>query len=552
MKSVGIDIGTASIKVVEVNANSKGVQVSRFTEHPLNPNPAFDPEIEILEFLRGLISTYDQATTRFVVGLRQEHVSVRLKPFPFNDRQKILKSLPFELEEDLPFTQETAIYDAKIVRYLGSTAEVLACASPKVRISETLEQMQDAGIEVSLLSVEGIAFANCIERWDSPVPSQAPPTVDLDQVAVERKISIVVNMGHTRTLVCAFENNLLIGVRSVLWGGKNIAESIARRYEIPLIEAIKEMETKAFILASKDGASYDQIVFSDTICNQVKDLARELKISILEFRSEFNGVVESVGITGGASQILNVHAYLTQSLELPVNKYFALANFSNVAFDKTGRIDSVIGVALGLAVEGLKKPRNPSINFLRGEFALDNAFFQNFWAKWKVTTQVTAGFFVVFLAYSMTREVLSLSLSERTTESVKEQAKSVAKLPTKAANESGVKKYIREQKKRSTELKTFESLAKMNSALDILKKVNDAVPGKSIVGIDVHKFLIQEDEVTFEGVVSNAQQFATLEATLASVASGKVNRKTNTMTSKKPGVAFAFSFKVDRGMNAKK
>ena len=352
MKSVGIDIGSASIKVVEVNANSKGIVVSQFVEYPFNMSPNADHEIELIEFLKGITSAYDSDSTRFVVGLRQENISIRLKNFPFNDRQKILKSLPFELEEDLPLTQDTAIFDAKIIRYLGNSAEVLALAAPKHRIETTITRLRDSGFDPHIMTSEGVALANCFEAWNSPIPSLPAKDINFDEPTVDRNITVTVHIGHTRTLICAFEKNSLIGMRTILWGGKNTADSIVRRYEIPFVEAIKEMQTKAFILLNKDGASYDQIVFSDTIASQVKDLAKELRISILEFKAEFNGVVESIGITGGTSQILNLNAYLTQLLELPVNKQKTLLQFSVGNFEKTTRTDSIIGVALGLAIDG--------------------------------------------------------------------------------------------------------------------------------------------------------------------------------------------------------
>lgn len=554
MKSVGIDIGSSSIKVVEVNSNSKGIIVSQFTESPFNLNPGSDHEIEIIEFIKGLVSTYDQETTRFVVGLRQEFVSVRLKTFPFNDRQKILKSLPFELEEDLPMTQDTAIYDAKIVRYLGNTAEVLAMVAPKHRIEAAIQKIRDTGIDIQLLSCEGAALANCFEAWNQPIPALPAPPMDIDSAVPERKIVMIAHVGHTRTIVCALENNLLLGVRSIFWGAKNIADSIARKYEIPFVEAIKEMQTKAFILASREGASYDQIVFSDTISSQVKELARELRISMLEFKSEFNGVVESVGLTGGASQILNLNAFLTQNLEVPVNRTHCLTNFNTLGFEKTNRVDSIISISLGLAIEGLKKPRNPAVNFMRGEFALENLFFKNLWERWKVPVQVGASLFVIFLIYGNLREMAATGLSEATSTRLEETAVNVARIPKKKANEDGAKKYIKEQKRISDEMKNFENIAKMNSALDILRKVNDAVPGKANLSIDVHKLVIQEDEVTFEGLVGSAQQFSSLEASLATIAQGRVNRISTSAVSnstKKPGIPFAFGFKVDRGVTGK-
>lgn len=551
MKSVGIDIGTSSIKIVEVVASNKGIQITQFIEHILGQNPAFDPEIEIIEFLRNFVSTYDQATTRFVFGMKQDRVSVRNKIFPFSDRQKILKSLPFELEEDLPFSSDTAQFDAKIIKTMGGSAEVLACATPKHRVTDALKLMQDSGIDVSVLSAEGIAFANCFERWNEA--PQALPSIDseVESFANERSISIVVHLGHTRSLACAFEDNHMIGIRTMLWGGKNIAEAIARRYEIPYIEALKEMQTKAFILPSKEGASYDQIVFSDTIAAQVRDLARELKISILEFKSEFNGSVKSVELTGGTSQILNLHPYLTQNLELPVNKMQILDRFGSVNFEKATKIDSVIAVALGLAIEGLKKPRNPALNFLRGEFARQNVFIKSFWNKWGPTIQITAAAFVVFCIYGVVREHFATSLADKAYEAMKNQARIIAKLPARNQNERGVKNYIRDQRKKSQEMSMISGLTHMNSGLDIIKKINDATPGKNSLTLNVKKLDVADSSVRIEGTVASQRELSLLQSALANVSlDGKVQQLSAggvQLGGTAPGaVPFAYSFRVDR------
>lgn len=548
MKSVGIDIGSSSIKVVEIQTGTKGLQVTRFQEHSLGNNPAHDTSLEVIEFLRQLSSTYDQSV-RIVFGLRQEQVSVRNKLFPFADRQKILKSLPFELEEDLPFSNETAVYDAKIIRTLGSSAEILACATPKTRVAEALQKMSDGGLDVSILSAEGIAFANCFEEWDAPISSAPPPSVEIDATAViTKKISLQVVIGHTRTLVCAFDGSLIVGVRSILWGAKNIAEAIMKRYEIPYVEALKEMQTKAFILPSKEGASYDQIVFSDTIAAQLKDLAKDLKISILEFSSELSAHISEIGISGGGSSILNIHAYLTQQLEYPVNRTALLSRF-NTSFEKTAEIESKIGVALGLAIEGLKKPRNPALNFMRGEFTKQNTSLKLFWEKWGTSVQIGAAAFVLFSVYSYFRDDFSTSLADRTTEVLKSQAKVVAKLPAKSQNDTGIKKYIREQKKRTAEMMTLSGLARMNSAMDVLKKINDSIPVKTSITLDVYRLAINEDQVLIEGIVANPTQLPILERAMINVSTGKLNKLQPTTGSKKPGVPFAYSFPVDRGIS---
>lgn len=551
MKSIGIDIGTSSIKVVEVTANNKGqLRVTQFIEHQLNSNPAFDSEIEIIEFLTNLAKGYDPAGTKFVLGMRQDKVSVRHKVFPFSDRLKIHKSLPFELEDDLPFSSETAIFDAKVVRTIGASAEVLACATPKNRITELIERFGEIGFQISIISSEGLALANCYENWFEAPPASPPEKMQIEGVqSPERNVQVLISIGHSRTLINAIENGRLVGVRSILWGGKMVAEAIARRYEIPFVEALKEMQTKAFILPNREGASYDQIVFSDTIAAQFKDLSRDLKISILELKSELNAQVESVQLTGGCSQVLNLQAYLTQMLEAPVNRVQLLDHFSVANFDKSPRTDAMIGVALGLAIEGLKKPRNPAIQFMRGEFARQSTRLKQIWDTWGVTVKFMIAFYIAFFAFSWIREGLSTELVVRTGDTLKKQGQTVAKLSKKQANEAGIHKYIKDQKSRAHVLKTISGLSHMNSAMDILKKVSDGVPAKNAVNLNVKKFSVHENVVTIEGTVLNVGQAGMIQRSLMGLAvDGKVEVKTPTISAPPGSTAFAHSFRVDRGV----
>lgn len=550
MKSLGIDIGSSSIKIVEVQNTSKGFQVTQFVEHPLNIALGADQELEIIEFLRSFISHYDPNQTRFIMGLRQDRVAIRNKFFPFNDRIKISKSLAFELEEDIPFSSDNAIFDAKIIRTVGGGAEVLACAAPKVHVQNCIQRAQDAGIDPFLISAEGTAFANVFEKWNEAPPAQLPPAIPIDEEAKPvRHVQLVLNMGHTRTLVSAFEGNSLIAVRSVLWGGKNIAEAISKKYEIPFLEAMKELQTKAFILTNKQGATFDQVTFSDTIAKSVREMARDLQLSILELKSEFNAQIDMINLNGGVSQIQNLGPFLTQILEVPVNRASSLDLVPNVLFERSVQNGAKAGVALGLAIEGFKKPRNPPINFLRGEFAKENHQMKMFWEKWGHTFKIATAALLVLFVYTSLRESFSLSLADRTQEVLKDQAKAVAGLKGKNASESGIRKYIRENKKRAADLKTLASVATMNSALDIVKKINDATPPKNSVTLDVHQLQVEDTQVTMQGYVSSPQEMSLLQQSLTNITTdGQVKTQRSTLGALPGKTAFSFSFNVDRGI----
>lgn len=549
IKSVGIDIGSSSIKIAEVQASSKGFQVSQYLEHTLNTLPGSDQDLEVIEYLRNLTEQYDE-NTRFIVALRQDRVAIRNKFFPFNDRIKIFKSLPFELEEDLPFSSENAIYDAKIIRTLGGGAEVLACAAPKIHVQNCIQRAQDAGFDPFLISTEGIAFANLFEKWNEAPPAVAAPPPAFDELERPiRHIHLVLDLGHTRSLVSAFDGHSLIGVRSLLWGGKNIADAISKKYEIPYIEALKELQTKAFILTNKQGATFDQVTFSETIGKSIREMTRDLQMSILEFKSEFNAQIDSVSMTGGTSQIQNLGPFLTQILEVPVNRVSVLDQVPNVLFERSPMISAKIGVALGLAFEGFKKPRNPPINFMRGEFARENHQFKMFWEKWGHTFKIATAALVVLFVYASLRSDFAASLTERTQEVLKSQAKTVANLKGKSASEAGIKKYIRENKKRASDLKTLASVANMNSALDVLKKVNDATPPKTAITLDVQSFNVQDSAVSLQGYVNSPQELSLLQQSLTNITTdGSVKAGRSTLPSRTGRTSFSFSFNVDRGI----
>ena len=132
---------------------------------------------------------------------------------------------------------------------------------------------------------------------------------------------------------------------------------------------------------------------------------------------------------------------------------------------------------------------------------------------------------------------------------MKTQAKTVAGLKGKAASENGIRKYIRDNKKRASDLKTLASVANMNSAMDILKKVSDASPSKSSVTLDVHSVRIEDAQVNLQGYVNSAQELSILQKNLMNITSdGQVRSSRSTLAPLSGRTAFSFSFNVDRGI----
>jgi general secretion pathway protein L len=547
MKTIGIDVGSNQVKVVEINATTRGFHISNYHVLPLKKGGAQDIDLEIVDFLRSIVAKQNLEQTKFILGIRQDKVAVRFRTFPFTEKNKIAKTLPLDLEDELPFSVENAVLDFKMIKTRGHEAEVLACATPRKNVENLISFFKDSGAQLDILCPEGVAFANLIENFDASVPAE-PDFDGLEQEAIRREIEIVLHIGHTRTLVCAFEKHRLVSVRSLFWGGLNISQAISLKYQLPLPEAQKEMEMKAFILSTKQQASFEAKVFSDTIAQAVREMTRDLQLSLLEIRTELQCEIKNIQTSGGVAQIQGLGAFLTQMLEIPVNKVKLWERFGTTLFEKNETLESSLAVALGLALEGLKKPRNPSLNFLKGEFSNKPSPFAHFWQDWGTSVRWGTALVITLSIWASLRATYAEQLAEASNEAIKTQAKNVAHLNGKNANENGVKKYITEKRKVAQEMENVAKLMKVNSAFDILKKVSEMSPATSQVRLDVRRLYIQDQRVWIEGFVRSPLESSMLQNSLKSLAvDGKINKQSPSIRGPADKTVFAFTFNVDRG-----
>ncbi len=556
MRSIGIDLGSFSVKVCVVNSTKKGLSLERFSERVLVSTNPFDRDLEIIEFLRAELAGEDPLQTRFVGSVPQDLVSVHTKIFPFKDRLKIFRSLPFEMEEDTPFNPDDTIFDGRIVRYESAQSEILACACPKETIKKYIQLLNDSGISPQLLTPEGIAFSNHFERWFEPIPTVATihdPSQPSELPVPPRNCHAIINIGHSKTLLVILEENKLVDIRSITWGGDNIVKVLQEKYNIAYKEALKQLQGNSFILTTHDGATNDQIYFSSLIASSVNDLVRELRLVLMEIQATANVQIGAISMTGGVSRMQNLSPYLTQGLELPVNKFSILNNYPNTLFETSALNDAIAGTSIGLAIEGLRKPRNPAVSFLRGEFAVQSHALKNFVESWGTTLKFAALSVLILYVYANFRESMATSMVDEADIVMKDQAQALAKLKGSKASEAGIEKFISQKRKMLKELKDLESYVGMNSALEILKKINDAAPGRATLRMEVRKLSIKDANVHIEGYVSSTKETEMLQQSLKNLAKELKIRTVPAQISLPAGkIGFGFEFAVDRNVKMAK
>ncbi len=555
-RAIGIDIGSFSVKIAVVNYRNRSYSFDDFHEFPLNPNPNSDHDIEIIDILRKVAEKYDDGHTKFVLGLPQKFVSSRICSFPFKERHKVLKSVAFELEDDIPLTYENAIFDAKITRYFKNASEVLAFAAPKEVIQNLINLSKDSLIPVSSLSVEGLAFANLFEAWQQgPVDAknsynpheelEDDEDDDLEEPDWETTaIDMILHIGHSQTIVLFVEGQRIIDTKSIDWGGINIANTLGKKYKIQPYEALKELMSKSFILLNNNEGDKNQAVYSDTVKASIDDLYKELKLLIIAVESKFRLELDNIKIVGGVSRIKNIGAYLTQKLERPVNRLteFSMAPF--VEFSAGAQYGVNGGPAVGLAIEAFKKPINPAANLLKDEFAKKSEQWVNFWNKWGTTVKYLSAVFMILLVYGIARDSMTATMKETARSTLKKHATKIAQLPKSKANARNVEKYIKNQKSELKAIEMADKVQTIGSALQVLKKLSSSMPAKSAVKLNVKSLNIVNGYMDIQGEVASRQQLQSVERSLKGMSvDGKV-KKTNARLQTSPG-RIPFSFRVN-------
>lgn len=550
MLSIGIDIGSFSIKMAKVRSTKTGYELVGLAEYPLSQDPSKDNQIEIIEALRDIYTRYFEDGCQLVTGVRQNKVSVRRLKFPFRERHKILKTLPFELEEDIPFSFQNSIFDGRISFFQGAEANVLAFACLKDHVEKSIQPLIDAGKSPDILSVNGVAFASVFEEWRD-VPWEYP--ADLKDLPAASPADVIIDIGHRSTTVAVIKDGYCLDLRHIDWGGKDIADSIASRYSLHPLEAIKDLRRKAYILLQNEGATKDQIALSEVIKASIDGFGQKLQLTLLEMQSLHNLEYRQSILTGGVSQLRNLGPYLTQKIEVASNRLGKLDPLPSLDFSTSPNNELAAVTAIGLALEGLRRPKNPAINLLKEEFARQSQTARLIWEKWGHALQLCAAGFFIFLIWGFTRDTIILSNVEAARTNLNDLAKNIITDGSLGSVRGGsirkktITDYIRKQEKRMELKKLIEDLQNINSTLDILKRISTLAPKKNKGGLNVYEFAVNTDKLTIVGEVSDGQFLNELQNALKATAfSGQFKIETPPPARKTNYRSFKFEMTVDR------
>jgi type IV pilus assembly protein PilM len=339
---LGLDIGTSSVKFVEISEAGKGVyRVERYVVEPLPKDAVKEGDItnaeQVVEALQAAWRRMGTRVKNVVMALPASAVITKKILLPADLAGTELENeVEREANQLIPFPLDEVNLDFQVLGNSPgspSDAEVLLAAARKEKVEDRVALAETAGLKALVMDVESYATLTAYERIANLLPNAgASQTVAIFDIGTN---SIHINVMY---------NNESVYLREHGFGGAQLNYEISRRYGMTTEEA----ET-----AKRKGTlpeTYEMEVlrpFSETLAMEI-GRALQLFTTSTQYHK-----VDHVLLAGGGAIIPGIDEIVGARVGIPT----IVANpFSNMTVDEKIRPQQLANdapalfVACGLAM----------------------------------------------------------------------------------------------------------------------------------------------------------------------------------------------------------
>lgn len=336
---IGLDIGSSSIKLVELNEGKNGFKLQNLAISPLPPEAIVDgslmDSVTIIDMIRELAANTKTKTKDVVTSISGHSVIVKKINLPFMTEAELEESIQWEAERYIPFDINDVNIDFQI---LGSGPEnpevmdVILVAAKKDIINDYISVIIESGLNPVIIDVDAFALENMLA---------------INYEIEKEEIIAIANLGASTTNINIIKNNVSAFTRDIFKGGNQVTEEIQRQLHIDYEEAEK----------IKVGSKVDttsQATIQDVLKTASESLAMEIGSSLDFFQSTTTyEKINKFYLSGGGSKIKDFDLILQQQIGIPVEivNPFKKIEYSGKNFDieYLREIGPIMAVGVGLS-----------------------------------------------------------------------------------------------------------------------------------------------------------------------------------------------------------
>ncbi len=336
---IGLDIGSSSIKLVELGESKSAYKLQNLGIAPLPPEAIVDgalmDSVTIIDTIRELIANTKAKTKDVITSVSGHSVIVKKITLPLMSDSELEESIQWEAERYIPFDINEVNIDFQI---FGSSSEnpevmnVVLVAAKKDIINDYVSVIIESGLNPVIIDVDAFAIENMLS---------VNYEMEKDETVA------MANVGASITNINILKNNMTAFTRDIFKGGNQITEEIQRQLHIDYEEA-----EKIKVGSKIDAAS--QSIIQEVLRSASESLAIEIGNSMEFFQSTTTyEKISKLYLSGGGSKIKDFDIVLQQQIGIPVEivNPFKKIEYSEKNFDLEylREIGPMMAVGVGLA-----------------------------------------------------------------------------------------------------------------------------------------------------------------------------------------------------------
>ncbi|GAB4153181.1 MAG: type IV pilus assembly protein PilM [Planctomycetota bacterium] len=276
---VGLDVGTASIKAVEIAQDKYDYVITGYAQVDVPSEQARQDAIAEI-FRIGKFKT-----RRVAAAVSGKNVIFRYVNMVDLPEEKVLNAVRFEADKYIPFEVDDVEIDAQKLLTVSNGAEkaemkVLLVAAKKSVVEDQARMLIELGLQPVGLAVDSFALGNAFELSDT-----ISPGIQDD----ERTVALV-DIGATKSCINILRNNITYFAREVPMGGMDLTNAITRRFGFE--------QSQAEALKRDPGDQQGEV--QEAVGQVLDDLGNEINLSFDFFENQFDGEVQDVYLSGGS------------------------------------------------------------------------------------------------------------------------------------------------------------------------------------------------------------------------------------------------------------
>lgn len=299
--TVGLDIGSSSIKVVEIEQRGGAAKLVNIGMADLAPEAIVEGEIMdrqlVCETIQTLFESRNIRRREVATGVSGRGVIVKKITMERLSQADAREAIHWEAEQHVPYDINDVSLDFEILeRDVGpNQMQVLLVAAKRDLISAHADLIREAGLRPSIIDVNSFAVQNAIER---------------NYEFLRGEVVALVNVGAELTNVNLVQGGVPLYTQDLSMGGNTFIEGLQRKYQVSRAEATASLHPLE---------GEPTLDLSGVIKSFCADLGGALERSVVYLKS--NGDpdhLDRVFLSGGGARIHGLANALGERMKLPV------------------------------------------------------------------------------------------------------------------------------------------------------------------------------------------------------------------------------------------